>query len=184
MGTCPPFLFGSPTLETSHLIETLRQLIEPIAADAGLELWDLRLGGSGRHRSVQIFVDRASGGVTLDECAEVSRALAVALDVENPISGPYRLEVSSPGIERVLTRPEHFRRYVGSNIRVQLTEPVDGRRNLRGVLSELTDGEILVEDERGGACPVRLDQIRRASLVVDLAAMTRRSASGRSATKH
>lgn len=122
----------------------LQNLIEPTVVDLGYELSDLELKLGGRDGLVRVFIDKPDG-VDLADCEIVSRQLSAVLDVEDPLPGHYRLEVSSPGLDRKLTKPAHFQRFVGSPVRVKLRFPLDGRRNFRGTLLAADDERIEVE---------------------------------------
>ncbi len=117
----------------------LMTLVGPTLADMGYVL--VRLLVMGKQRKVlQIMADRADGGaVTVEDCEAISRGLSAVLDVDDPIRGAYDLEVSSPGIDRPLTRPEDFDRYAGHEVRVEAEAMVDGRRRVKGVLVGRTD---------------------------------------------
>lgn len=124
--------------------EQLARLLKPTVEQLGYELSDLELRLGGKDGVVRVFIDKPEG-VDLSDCEAVSRQLSAVLDVEDPVPGHYTLEVSSPGLDRKLTRPEHFRRYVGEDVRVRLRAPLDGRRNFRGRLVAVDDNEIEVE---------------------------------------
>jgi len=110
----------------------------------GYELADLefRLGGNGG--LVRVFIDKPEG-IDLDDCEKVSLALSALLDVEEPVPGKYSLEVSSPGLDRKLTKVEHFQRFVGEVVKVQMRFPIAGRRRFRGTLVSLDKENIVVE---------------------------------------
>ncbi|MFT6580981.1 MAG: ribosome maturation factor RimP [Alphaproteobacteria bacterium] len=109
-------------------------LIEPSLVDMGYELVRVRLSGS-ENRILQIMAERADGGdMTVEDCASISRAVSAILDVEDPIRGAYSLEVSSPGIDRPLTREKDFDRYVGHVARIELRQLIDGRKRYNGRL--------------------------------------------------
>ncbi len=122
----------------------LQNLIEPTVVNLGYELSDLELKLGGRDGLVRVFIDKPDG-VDLADCEIVSKQLSAVLDVEDPLPGHYRLEVSSPGLDRKLTKPAHFQRFVGSAVRVKLRFPLDGRRNFRGTLSTADHERIEVE---------------------------------------
>jgi ribosome maturation factor RimP len=125
----------------------LARLLEPTVEGLGYELADLELRVGGKNGVVRIFIDRPEG-VGLGDCEAVSRQVSALLDVEDPVPGHYVLEVSSPGLDRKLTKPAHFQRFVGQEVRVQMRFPVDGRRRFRGKL--LSAGEKTVEVEVDG----------------------------------
>jgi len=125
----------------------LARLLEPTVEGLGYELADLELRIGGKNGVVRIFIDRPEG-VGLDDCEVVSRQVSALLDVEDPVPGHYVLEVSSPGLDRKLTKPAHFQRFVGEEVRVQMRFPVEGRRRFRGKL--LAAGEKTIEVEVDG----------------------------------
>jgi ribosome maturation factor RimP len=122
----------------------LAKLIEPAIEQLGFELADLELNIGGRDGLVRVFIDKPEG-VDLTDCELVSRQLSAILDVEDPLPGRYALEVSSPGLDRRLTKPAHFQRFTGETIQVKLRFPVDGRRNFRGALQAADEEKIEVE---------------------------------------
>lgn len=124
--------------------EELRNLLEPSVEALGYELIDLELRTGGRNGLMRLFID-GPDGIGLDDCEAVSRQVSAVLDVEDPIPGNYTLEVSSPGLDRALTKPAHFQRFTGEDVRIKLRTPVDGRRNFRGALRAADDESIEVE---------------------------------------
>lgn len=124
--------------------EELKDLLEPSVEALGYELIDLELRTGGRNGLMRLFIDGPEG-IGLDDCEAVSRQVSAVLDVEDPIPGNYTLEVSSPGLDRALTKPAHFQRFTGEDVRIKLRTPVDGRRNFRGALRAANDESIEVE---------------------------------------
>ena len=122
----------------------LVNLLEPTIEQLGYELSDLELNLGGRDVVVRVFIDKPDG-VDLSDCEMVSRQLSAVLDVEDALPGHYTLEVSSPGLDRKLTKPAHFQRFTGETVRVKLRFPVDGRRNFRGALRAADEEQIEVE---------------------------------------
>ncbi len=122
----------------------LEKLLEPTIERLGYELADLDVRLSSRSGLVRITIDKPDG-IDLDDCEKVSHAVSALLDVEDPIPGNYNLEVSSPGLDRKLTKPAHFRRFEGETIKVQMRFPVEGRRRFRGALLSTDDENIVVE---------------------------------------
>ncbi len=122
----------------------IAELLEPALGRMGYELADLevRLGSSGG--LVRVFIDKPDG-IDLDDCEKVSLAVSALLDVEDPVPGKYDLEVSSPGLDRKLTKVEHFQRFMGESVKVQMRFPIAGRRRFRGKLMSLDDENIVVE---------------------------------------
>ena len=124
-------------------------LLEPAAADPGYELLEVEFGSAGRDSLVRAFIDRTDGGgMTLDDCERVSRAIGAVLDAEDPIGHEYRLEVSSPGFDRPLRTAAHFARFAGSEARIELVAPLEGRRRFRGRLGPVEDGNVTIEVDR------------------------------------
>ncbi|WP_151719103.1 ribosome maturation factor RimP [Gemmobacter serpentinus] len=127
----------------------LADIIGPVIEGLGFELVRIRLMG-GKTRILQIMVDRPDGGIEVDECATCSTAVSAVLDVEDPIEDNYVLEVSSPGIDRPLTRLKDFDMWVDYEARLETTELIDGRRRFKGVLQGTEGDEVLIEIEEGG----------------------------------
>ena len=122
----------------------VRAAAEPVLSSLGLELVDVEIVGSGRARTLRLTVDREAG-IDLDALAEANGPVSAALDAVDALSGPYTLELSSPGVERPLRRPSDFRRFVGTIVSVKSHDPVDGARRHRGLLIEADDVGIAVE---------------------------------------
>ena len=124
-------------------------LLEPVAAGLGYELIEVEWSSAGRSSVVRAYIDRTDGaGVSLEDCERVSRAIGAALDAEDPIGHEYRLEVSSPGFDRPLRTAEHFARFAGSEARIELAAPIEGRRRFRGRLGGVEDGNVTIEVDR------------------------------------
>ena len=137
----------------------------PALAAMGYALVRLKLGG-GKPQVLQIMVERADGsGVGSDDCAAISRALSPILDVEDPIAGGYVLEVSTPGIERPLTRLSDFTRFAGQEAKVELVRPMDGRKRFRGRLLGV-EGEAVRLEQDGARLELPYADIATAQLVV------------------
>ncbi len=147
--------------------DELAKLLEPTVERLGYELADLevRLGGKGG--MVRIFIDKPDG-IDLDDCEKVSLAVSALLDVENPVPGNYNLEVSSPGLDRKLTKSEHFQRFEGETVKVQMRFPIEGRRRFRGTLVSSDDENIVVEVD-GESHSLPLKTIDTARLVPEVA---------------
>ncbi len=124
--------------------EELARLLEPAVERMGYELSDLELKIGGKDGVIRVFIDKPEG-VGLSDCEAVSKQISALLDVEDPVPGHYVLEVSSPGLDRRLSKPAHFQRYVGHDVRIKLRTPQDGRRNFRGKLMAAGEERIEVE---------------------------------------
>jgi ribosome maturation factor RimP len=151
----------------SDAVEQVRQLLDPILESMGLSLWDLEFHKQGPQWLLRIFIDRESGGVTLSDCETVSRDLSAALDVEDIILHAYTLEVSSPGLDRTLSKPEHFVRFTGSMVRMKTYQPINGQKVFRGRLLGLVDDTVKVELDTGAVLEIPLTGITKASLEVE-----------------
>ena len=124
----------------------LRERLESGAQALGFELVDVELAGGRQHHTLRVYIE-GPRGVTVDDCAQVSRQISAILDVEDPFPGSYTLEVSSPGLDRPLVTPADFRRFQGATIKVRLYDALDGRRNFTGRLLSATADDVLVEVE-------------------------------------
>lgn len=146
-------------------IEHLEAALSPVVTDHGMELVDLEFRAERSGWVLRLYVDQ-QGGVTVDDCARVSRECSVVLDAKDLIERAYRLEVSSPGIERRLRKREHFAQQVGQRIHVVLKAPRQGRRRVTGTLAEVEEKAITIEDPEGESFRVPYDAIKRANLKV------------------
>jgi Uncharacterized protein conserved in bacteria len=144
------------------LQERLTHLLEPVVEALGYELLLLEFVAGRSSGTLRLFIDSDSG-IGLDDCERVSREVAAVLDVEDPITVAYRLEVSSPGWDRPLVKPAHFRRFVGERVRVQMLVPVDGQRRFSGVLADCDEQDLQIETE-SGTVRLSLAQVERARL--------------------
>lgn len=127
----------------------LAEIVTPVIEGLGFELVRLRLQG-GKTATLQIMADRPEGGIVVDDCAAISTAVSAALDVEDPIEDKYTLEVSSPGIDRPLTRLKDFDVWEGYEARIETAEPIDGRKRFKGILRGTEGDEALIEIEDQG----------------------------------
>ncbi|MCG6896584.1 MAG: ribosome maturation factor RimP [Thiocapsa sp.] len=144
----------------SRLSRLARGVVEPL----GYELVAVELFRKGASRTtLRVYIDQEKG-VGLEDCAAVSEQLSAVLDVEDPLPGNYDLEVSSPGLDRPLVNPEHFERFVGSRARIRLSEKLDGRRNLEGILQGCSEGCVHLVAE-GRVWTIPLEQVEMARLV-------------------
>ena len=131
-----------------NTVGAVRALAQPVAASLGLGLWDVRFLKEGATWYLRIFIDKP-GGVSIDDCVDMTHALNPVLDEADPIEQAYCLEVSSPGIERELTRDEHFEAYLGAKIKVRTIRPVDGARDFSGTLEAFDNGQITLRTADG-----------------------------------
>ena len=127
----------------------LAEIITPVIEDMGFELVRVRYMG-GKTATVQIMAERPDGGIEVDDCADISTAVSATLDVEDPIEDAYNLEVSSPGIDRPLTRLKDFETWEGYEAKLETADLIDGRRRFKGTLQGVEGSEVLIEIEVNG----------------------------------
>ena len=135
-------------IRETGLARDLAELVEPVLDGLGFRL--VRVEISGRDgKTVQVMAERPDGTISIDDCEAISRALSPVLDVADLVGDAYRLEVSSPGIDRPLVRPSDFVDWAGSEAKIELAQPVDGRKRFRGRIEGFEDGEVLIEADLG-----------------------------------
>ena len=135
-----------------NTVGAVRAIVEPLAQSLGLSVWDVRFLKEGATWYLRIFIDKP-GGVSIDDCVDLTHAINDPLDEADPIEQAYCLEVSSPGVERELTRDQHFMASLGAKIKVRTIRPVDGQRDFSGVLEGYEDGQIALRCADGaGLC--------------------------------
>jgi ribosome maturation factor RimP len=145
----------------------IRLILASILESRGLALWDMEFQKQGPKWLLRIYIDRQEPGVTLNDCEAVSRDLSAALDVEDIIPHTYTLEVSSPGLDRTLTKPEHFERFIGRLVRIKTYQLKDGQKVFRGKLTGFSKETISVELESGSTAEFALLDIAKASLEIE-----------------
>jgi ribosome maturation factor RimP len=145
--------------------DELAKLLEPTVERLGYELADLEARLGGKSGFIRLYIDKPDG-IGLEDCETVSRAVSAVLDVEDPVPSNYDLEVSSPGLDRKLTKVEHFQRFMGETVKVQMRFPVEGRRRFRGKLLSMDEDNIEVEVD-GEMHSLALATIDTARLVPD-----------------
>ncbi|MBQ0752485.1 MAG: ribosome maturation factor RimP [Roseovarius sp.] len=142
----------------------LAEIITPVIEDLGYELVRVRLMG-GQYHTLQIMADKPEGGIEVDDCAAISTAVSAVLDVEDPLTEAYTLEVSSPGIDRPLTRLKDFEMFEGYEAKIETSELIDGRRRFKGVLAGVEGTEVLINVEEG-TIGLEFDWLSDAKLVL------------------
>ena len=153
-----------PAAEQTGLLEKLNELGERAAAGTAIEIAEIELRGAGKARLLRVYIDKP-GGVTHTDCELISQRLGTLLDQEDAVPGSsYTLEVSSPGVERKLSRPRDFERVIGQKIRLSIREPIDGRKQLEGRLAGFADGTLEVETGPEQRVRVPLEQVQKANL--------------------
>lgn len=144
--------------------EKVREIVQPFIEAADLELWGIRYRGGRDHAVLQIYVEGPQG-VSIDQCGELSNLISPALDVADPIAPKYTLEISSPGMDRILFTPEQASRYVGQEIKVELRIPASGKRKFTAVLTAVNDGILKFSLEDGILIDVAFSNVLLARVV-------------------
>jgi ribosome maturation factor RimP len=150
--------------DRTAVADKVREIAERVASDKDLEIVDVQMLGGGGTRVLRIFIDKPQG-VTHADCEFISQHVGTILDVEDVIPGSrYTLEVSSPGVERKLSKPRDFERFVGQKVKIALREPVENQRHWVGALTGFAEGIITLEPSPGRSVQFPLDQVERANL--------------------
>ena len=157
----------------SSIEDRVRGIAESVSIDHGVELVHTEVVGPDNKPIVRIFIDKP-GGITHEDCSEVSLHVGTILDVEDFIHAAYTLEVSSPGLDRGLYRKADYERFAGSLAKMRTNRPIGGQRNFRGRLLGLEGDEVLFEDRTSGRVTVPLESIAKANLEVDFEGELRR----------
>lgn len=153
-------------MDRTQLKDELTRRLQALLGEEMFELWELDLASQSGRTVVRVLVDRPTG-VTIADCAYWNKKIGRYLEAEDVVPGSYVLEVGSPGIDRPLSRPEHFARYVGRNVEVRLHDLHEGRRTFRGELRQAGDGTILLEDPVAGRVSLPYAAIHRARVLAD-----------------
>ena len=142
----------------------IEEIARRVAGSEGIEIVEVEVKGGGSNRLVRISIDRPEG-VTHGDCELVSQQVGTILDVEDVVpGGRYTLEVSSPGVERKLVKPQDYQRFQGKKVKITLRQPVEGRRNWEGTLAGMENGEVKVETAPGQSIRFPLDDVQKANL--------------------
>ena len=149
-------------MEQREIVRQVWEHLEPELSRQGYELVEVEYGRQGGSSVLRLFIDK-EGGINIDDCAEVSRYVSPLLDVENYIADSYTLEVSSPGIERPIRKPEDFIRFAGEQIKLRTIAPVHGRKRFKGVLRGYADGLVSVEED-GETHNIHIENLKKALL--------------------
>lgn len=148
----------------SVIAEKITEIAERVGSREGIEIVEVQLLGGGNNRVLRIFIDKPEG-VTHGDCETISLHVGTILDVEDVIpGGGYRLEVSSPGVERKLSKPADFERFSGKKAKITLREPINGSRRFEGILGGVKDGMIHLEVSPENSLSIPLEQIEKANL--------------------
>ena len=155
-------------MKLSPLEERIYMMIEPTIIDLGFDLVTLRVDGDGSSQKLTVMAeDPKTEKLGIDDCAKISRAISTLLDVEDPIEGAYRLEISSPGIDRPLVHEKDFTRYKNMLIKVETHMPINGQRRFKGVICDYKDekAEVILQIDAQNI-DIAFDNIRKANLVI------------------
>ncbi|MDD6012654.1 MAG: ribosome maturation factor RimP [Oscillospiraceae bacterium] len=137
-----------------NTVKIVWDIVEPYARELGLRIWDVRFLKEGTQWYLRIFIDR-DGGVSIDDCVDLTHAINQPLDEADPIEQAYCLEVSSPGVERELVRDEHFESSIGEKVKVKMIRPLEGKRDFSGILESYDGGDITVRFPEGDGITFR-----------------------------
>ncbi len=144
----------------------LWDLLEPVVEEKGFELVRLLTIGA-KNPTLQIMIDRKDGSdIVVDDCAKVSRAVSEILDEKDPIKDQYTLEVSSPGLDRPLTKPAHFERFAGWDAKIETSVPVENRKRFKGVISRVDDNRNIIFEMDGAEYVIPFEDISKAKLLL------------------
>ncbi|HCE7275586.1 TPA: ribosome maturation factor RimP [Pseudomonas aeruginosa] len=147
----------------SSKLEQLQALLAPVVEALGYECWGVEFISQGRHSVLRVYIDRPEG-ILIDDCEAVSRQVSGILDVEDPISGEYTLEVSSPGMDRPLFTLKQFAKHAGEQVKIRLRSPYEGRRNYQGILRGVEEQDVVVlVDDHEYLLPI--DSIDKANII-------------------
>lgn len=165
MGVSPIFYLSEDNwgVQVSSKLEQLQALLAPVIEALGYQCWGIEFIAQGRHSVLRVFIDHENG-ILIEDCEKVSRQLSGVLDVEDPISAEYTLEVSSPGMDRPLFTLEQFAKHAGELVKIRLRGSFEGRRNFQGLLRGIEDQDVVVlVDDHEYLLPV--DMIDKANIV-------------------
>jgi len=154
-------------MDWSAVAQRVWALAEPLVVAAGLELVDVQYRPEGGRTVLRLLIDRPDGGVTIDELARIAREFGHLLDAHDTVPGRYHLECSSPGVNRPLIKPDHYRRAVGQRVYVQARQAIQGRRRFHGILAAADDTTATVDDTDAGRVVVPLADVERANIEFD-----------------
>ena len=147
----------------SSKLEQLQAMLAPVIESLGYQCWGVEFISQGRHSLLRVYIDHANG-ILIEDCEVVSRQVSAVLDVEDPISSEYTLEVSSPGMDRPLFTIEQFAKHAGEQVKIKLRSPFDGRRNFQGLLRGVEEQDVVVlVDDHEFLLPI--DLIDKANII-------------------
>lgn len=151
-------------MDAETITTSIKELADPVAAEEGVEIVAVELLTGHGQWVLRISIDK-EGGVTVGDCAAVSRQVSRLLEVKDPIPSSYVLEVSSPGLDRPLTCEEDYRKFKGEEARLRLRSPIDGQRNFRGRIGEVEEGYVSLVDNDGNQAKIQIENVQKANLI-------------------
>ena len=154
-------------MKKDELSDKVQGMIEPVINSLGIEIADLELGKTRGKGILRVFIDKEEG-IKIEDCEKVSREISALLDVEDPIPYAYVLEVSSPGLDRPLKKPEDFKRFKGNTVRVVTTDPIDEQTFFVGTISAAGDLEVILDLPKKNKVTIPYEIISRARLEVEI----------------
>lgn len=160
--------------ETGSISERVEQIAASVAQKSGIEFIHCQIAGTKRNPTVRLFIDKP-GGVTLEDCADISREVEAILDKDDFIPTSYVLEVSSPGIERELFKLADFERFVGQDARIKTRQAIGGQRNFAGRIAAVSGSDVEFEDRTNGRVLIPFENVAKANLMADLTGDFRKS---------
>lgn len=164
----PAFLLGIMDKERrKEILRKINALLEPVIEDLGYELVDIEYLMERGRWILRVFIDKEDERIGIKDCVMISREISPILDVEDPIEGSYVLEVSSPGLDRPLTKEKHFIKAIGKKVKIKTESPIEGRRNFTGLLENYKDGIVYINVE-GKTFSLNINDIEKANLVYEL----------------
>lgn len=163
----PTFYFGL-VMQADSIAEKIDRIAASAARQSGVEFLYSEIAGSKRKMTVRIYIDKP-GGVTIEDCSTVSRAIEAVVDVEDFIPSAYVLEVSSPGLDRRLFTIEDFEKFVGKKAKIKVSEAIEGQANFSGTIVGVEGSAVMLDDTTNGRVKIPFGQIAKANLKVDLA---------------
>ena len=161
------FFWATVSMDVKSVADRVREIAEQVAIDHGVELVHAEVAGPDGNPIVRVFIDKP-GGVTHDDCSDVSLQLGTILDVEDFIHSSYTLEVSSPGLERGLYTPADYERFAGRHAKIKARIAVDGQRNFRGRIIGVDNGKVILDDRTRGRVALPIVDVAKANLEVDV----------------
>jgi len=149
---------------SNNLVNTVTEIVKPKVVSLGYDFWGMECHLQGKYSTLRIYIEHPEKKINLEDCSLVSEQVSALLDVADCITYSYSLEISSPGLNRLLFHPEHYRRFIGSKVQLRLSQPLENRRNYVGVVQKVEDDLITILSE-GQTITLVCDKIEKANLI-------------------